>query len=126
MTVRRGRRQPTSPGEILRDEFLLPLGLTQKRFADHLGCDVKVVNRIVNGRTSVGVGMAMKLGAALRTTPEFWLNAQRAVDIYRASRDVVELPKPIPRASRSGGDAGSAGRRRRRAPGGAPHVAGRG
>ena len=99
MTIRRERRRPTSLGEILRYEFLLPLGMTQKQLADHLGCDVKVVNRIVNGRTSVGVGMALKLGAALRATPEFWLNAQRAVDIYRASRDVAELPKPIPRAS---------------------------
>ncbi len=76
MTIRRVRCQPTSPGEILREEFLLPLGMTQKRFADHLGCDVKVVNRIVNGRASVGAGMALKLGATLRTTPEFWLNAQ--------------------------------------------------
>jgi antitoxin HigA-1 len=47
------RRQPTSPGEILRREFLVPLAMTQKRLADHLGCDSKVVNRIVNGRTSV-------------------------------------------------------------------------
>ena len=71
---------------MLREEFLLPLGMTQKQLADHLGCDVKVVNRIVNGRTSVSAGMALKLGAAFRTTPEFWLNAQKAVDIYRASR----------------------------------------
>lgn len=70
-----------------------------EQLADHLGCDVKVVNRIVNGRTSVSAGMALKLGAALRTTPEFWLNAQKAVEIYRASRAGVELPKPILRAS---------------------------
>ena len=44
------------PGEILREEFLVPLGLTQKELADHLGCDVKVINRIVNGRTSVTAG----------------------------------------------------------------------
>ena len=99
MTIRRARRRPTSPGEILRKEFLLPLGMTQKQLADHLGCEVKVVNRIVNGRTSVSAGMALKLGAAFRTAPEFWLNAQKAVDIYRASRAGVELPKPILRAS---------------------------
>ena len=50
--------------------------MKEKRLADHLGCDVKVVNRIVNGRTSVSAGMALKPGAAFRTTPEFWLNAQ--------------------------------------------------
>ena len=64
MMIRRARRQPTSPGEILREEFLVPLGMTQKQLADHLGCDIKVVNRIVNGRTSVSAGMALKLGAA--------------------------------------------------------------
>ncbi len=93
------RRPPTSPGEILREEFLLPLGMTQKRLADHLGCDVKVVNRIVNGRTSVTAEMALKLGAALRTTPEFWLNAQKAVDLHRAARRLTELPKPLLEAS---------------------------
>ncbi len=89
MTVLRRRREPTSPGEMLREEFLRPLGITQKQLADRLGCDVKVVNRIVNGRTSVSARMALKLGEAFRTTPEFWLNAQQAVDIYRASRDRI-------------------------------------
>ncbi len=95
----RRRREPTSPGEILREEFLVPLGMTQRRLADHLGCDVKVVNRIVNGRTSVRAEMALKLGATFRTTPEFWLNAQKAVDLYRASNQTVALPKPLHRAS---------------------------
>ncbi len=92
-------RPPTSPGEILREEFLAPLGMTQKQLADHLGCDIKVINRIVNGRTSVTAEMALKLGAALRTTPEFWLNAQKAVDLYRATRRLAELPKPLLEAS---------------------------
>ena len=89
------RRAPTSPGEILREEFLLPLQMTQKQLADHLGCDVKVVNRIVNGRTSITAEMALKLGATFRTSPEFWLNAQKAVDLYRASREISELPEPL-------------------------------
>ena len=79
------KREPTSPGEILLEEFLKPLGLTQRRLADHLGCDVKVINRIVNGRTGVTPEMALKLGAAFQTSPEFWLNAQKAVDLYRAA-----------------------------------------
>ena len=95
----RRRREPTSPGEILREEFLVPLGMTQKRLADHLGCDVKVVNRIVNGRTSVSAEMALKLGATFRTTAEFWLNAQKAVDLYRASIQGLRLPRPVLRAS---------------------------
>ncbi|HVT61618.1 MAG TPA: HigA family addiction module antitoxin [Thermoanaerobaculia bacterium] len=88
-------RELTSPGDILREEFLIPLGMTQKKVADHLGCDVKVVNRLVNGRTALTAEMALRLGAAFNTTPEFWLNAQKAVDLYRAARRVEELPRPM-------------------------------
>ena len=93
------KREPTSPGEILREEFLAPLGMTQKELADHVGCDVKVINRIVNGRTSVSAEMALKLGATFRTTPEFWLNAQKAVDLFRAERSLSKLPSPVLKAS---------------------------
>ena len=92
------RREPTTPGEILREEFLLPLGMTQKLLADHLGCDVKVINRIINGRTSVTAEMALRLGATFRTSPEFWLNAQKAVDLHKAARHLSSLPKPVLRA----------------------------
>jgi addiction module HigA family antidote len=89
------RRKPTSPGEILSEEFLRPLRLTQKRLADHLGCDVKVINRIVNDRTSVTAEMAVKLGAALGTSPQFWLNAQQAVDLFRAAKRLRTKPRLI-------------------------------
>ena len=95
----RRNRPPTAPGEILREEFLVPLGMTQRELASHLGCDIKVINRIVNGRSRVTAEMALKLAAALGTTPEFWLNAQRAVDLDRASRKLPDLPTPIRRAS---------------------------
>jgi addiction module HigA family antidote len=93
------KREPTSPGEILREEFLVPLGMTQKELADHIGCDLKVINRIVNGRTSVAAEMALKLGATFRTSPEFWLNAQKAVDLFRAERRLSRLPSPVLKAS---------------------------
>jgi antitoxin HigA-1 len=99
MNGTRRQRKPTSPGEILKEEFLVPLGMTQKELADHLGCDVKVVNRLVNGRTSVTAEMALKLGATFRTTPEFWLNAQKAVDLHLAAKKLAKLPKPVLRAS---------------------------
>ena len=99
MDAMRRLRKLTSPGEILREEFLIPLGMTQKQLANHLGCDVKVVNRLVNGRTSVTAEMALKLGATFRTTPGFWLNAQKAMDLYVAARRLKELPKPLVRAS---------------------------
>jgi len=91
------KRKPTSPGEILKEEFLSPLGITQKQLADHIGYDVKVINRLINGRTGVTALLALKLAAALKTTPEFWLNAQKAVDIYEAAREIGRLPKPFGR-----------------------------
>lgn len=88
-------RKPTSPGEILREEFLTPMNLTQKALADHVKCDIKVINRIINERAAVTVEIALKLASAFQTSPEFWLNAQRAIDLYRASSSIKILPKPI-------------------------------
>jgi len=93
------KRQPTTPAEILREEFLLPLGMTQRELADHIGCDVKVINRLVNGRTSVSAEMALRLGATFRTSPEFWLNAQKALDLFRAETRLSDLPPPVLKAS---------------------------
>ncbi len=51
---------------------------------------------IVNGRSAVTADVALKLGAAFDTTAEFWLAAQRAVDLYEASKRISKLPKPLP------------------------------
>lgn len=91
----RKMRKPTSPGEILAEEFLKPMGLTQGALAKHIDCDVKVINRIVNERTAVTAEMALKLSAAFGTTPDFWLNAQKAVDLYKASQKLRKLPRPL-------------------------------
>jgi addiction module HigA family antidote len=96
--MERTRRQPTTPGEILHEEFLVPLGLTQKALAGHVACDIKVVNRIVNGRTSVTASMALRLAASFGTSPEFWLNAQEAVDLWKAARKIDKLPELIGKA----------------------------
>src|SRR3954466_6912583 len=95
MNMNKMMRAPTTPGEILKEEFLIPLCLKQGQLATHLDCDVKVINRIVNGRTSVTAEMALKLAAAFKTTPEFWLNAQKAVDLYNAAKKIKRLPKPL-------------------------------
>jgi len=88
-------RKPTSPGEILLEEFLKPMNLKQTALAKHIGCDWKVINRIVNQKSSVTAEMAVKLGSALNTSPEFWLNSQRAVDLYLATKKVKKLPRPL-------------------------------
>jgi len=77
MKTRRFTRKPTTPGEILKEEYLIPLGLTQKIVADHLGIDIKVINRLVNGKTSVSSELVLKLASAFDTSPEFWSNAQK-------------------------------------------------
>src|SRR5258708_5941186 len=93
------RRKPSTPGEILDEEFLKPMRMTQKQLADHLRCDVKVINRVVNGRSSVTAEMAIRLSAALGTTAEFWLSAQQAVDIYEAMKKVgKQKPRPLLKA----------------------------
>jgi len=77
------KRKPTSPGEILSEEFLKPLGISQRELAEHLDCDYKVINRIVNERASVSPEMAIKLAQAFDTTPDFWLNAQIALNLWQ-------------------------------------------
>lgn len=89
------KRAPTTPGEILDEEYLQPLGMTQKQIADHIGCDIKVINRLVNGKTGLTAEMALKLAAAFKTSPEFWMNAQKAVDLYEASKILKKLPTPL-------------------------------
>lgn len=89
------KRKPTSPGEILNEEFLKPLKMSQSELARHIDCDVKVINRIVNGRSSVTAIMALKLAATFKTSPEFWMNAQKEVDIYEAAKEIESLPSPI-------------------------------
>ena len=97
-TVRQSRthqRRPTTPGEILAEEFLTPMHMTQRELAEHIGHDIKVINRIVKGRAAVTAAMALKLAATFETTPEFWLNAQKAVDLYDARMQLGALPRPI-------------------------------
>jgi addiction module HigA family antidote len=84
-------RMPTSPGEMLLEEFIKPLGLTQGALAEKLGMSRVAVNEIVNGRRSVTPGTALRLARAFSTTPEFWLNGQLAVDLYKAQHDEAQL-----------------------------------
>lgn len=84
------------PGEILSEEFLKPAGITQTDFARHVGCDVKTINRLVNGHTSLDAKMARRLAAALGTTPEFWINLQKAVDLHEAQQADPDLPSVLP------------------------------
>jgi antitoxin HigA-1 len=87
------RRQPTLPGEILLQEFLIPLGISQSAFARHIGWTQPKVNEIVTGKRGITPETAMVLADAFNTTPQFWLNLQLAVDLWRAE----QKHKPVKR-----------------------------
>jgi addiction module HigA family antidote len=88
-------RVTTHPGEILKEEFLEPLGVTQVAFAKHLEIPVQRVNEIVRGKRGVTPETAWLFSQALGTTPQFWLNLQNAYDLtrHRPSREVEPLVK---------------------------------
>ena len=76
-------RIPTHPGEILLEEFLKPLDLTQVALADHLGVPVQRINELVRGKRGVTPETAWLLSQAFGTTPECWVNLQTAHDLAR-------------------------------------------
>ena len=90
-------RTPTHPGEILLEEFLIPLNVTQALLARHIGVSTQRVNELVRGKRGVTAQTAWLLSKALGTTPEFWMNLQAAYDLA-GTRPGREVP-PLPRAS---------------------------
>ena len=77
-------RKPSMPGEVLKEMYLEPLDVTITDFAERIGVSRKTVSALVNGRAPVTVDMALRLSMALNTTPDLWLNLQRAVDLWNA------------------------------------------
>jgi addiction module HigA family antidote len=78
----KSKRRPTHPGELLREETLPAIGLTQSELANRLGVSRRVVNDLVRERRSVTPDLAHRLARLFDTTPEFWLRLQEAVDIW--------------------------------------------
>ncbi len=77
-------RRPSHPGEVFLEDFLLPLGITQKEAAQRLRISYPRMNEIVNGKRAVTPDTALRLGRFTDTGPEFWLNLQQAVDLWDA------------------------------------------
>ncbi len=83
-------RPPTHPGEILRQEFLLPLELTQRELAAGIHVPYQRVNELINGKRGVTPGTALRLARFFGTTPGFWMNLQLRWDLYHAQRKEAE------------------------------------
>jgi len=79
--------RPTHPGEMLREDFLPDYTLTVTGFATALGVSRQTVNELLRERRSVSPEMALRLSRLFGNAPEFWLNAQRAVDLWEAERN---------------------------------------
>jgi addiction module HigA family antidote len=82
--VRRMRRPPTHPGQVLLEEFLLPLDLSQAEAARRMGVSTNRLNELVRGKRGVTAETALRLGELLGTSPEFWLNLQMTFDLWHA------------------------------------------
>lgn len=82
------KRRPTHPGEMLREDFLPDYDLTVSGLAEAIGVSRQSVNELLRERRAVSPEMALRLSRLFGNSPEFWLNAQRAVDLWEASKAI--------------------------------------
>jgi len=91
------KRQPTHPGKILREDFLLPMSLSQTELAQMLNTTFRTVNEILNEKRGISPEMAVRLARFFGTSEELWLNLQDQYDLYKVKeRKQTELGKIIP------------------------------
>ena len=114
-TLRRRRRRPlvarrlptqlppTPPGEMLLEEFLKPLGISQSAFAIRLGVSFPRLNEIIRGKRSVTPDTALRLAQVTGMSADFWLGLQQDWDLWHALRSqearAIEALEPLPTAS---------------------------
>ena len=77
-------RKPTHPGEMLREEFLVPLGISQRDLADALYVPYQRINELVNKKRGVTPSTALRLAKFFGVSADFWLNLQARCDLYQA------------------------------------------
>ncbi|AZO13825.1 MULTISPECIES: HigA family addiction module antitoxin [unclassified Mesorhizobium] len=97
-------RKPATVGEILTEEFMHPLGLTQAALAEAMGVPRKHVNELCNDRRNVTAATALILARVFGNSPDFWLNVQRRNDLWQVmnspdERARVDRAKPLPTAA---------------------------
>ncbi len=91
------KRQPTHPGKIIKEDYLIPLSIKIKDMAATLGISRKTLSKIVNEKGSVSPDMALRLSRAFDTTPDLWLNLQQKYDLWIAEHtsDTWRTVKPL-------------------------------
>ena len=102
-------RPPTHPGEMLLEEFLKPMGITQRQLAKTISVPYQRVNEIINARRGVTPSTALRLSKAFGVSADFWMNIQLRWDLYHAKQaelDVLKDIRPLPLVNRSEVDAG--------------------
>ena len=88
-------RPPPHPGEIVLEDFLKPLGISQRQLADAIHLPYRYVSEILHGRRSITAAVALRLAIYLRMSVEFWMNGQRAWDLYHALQSDEKILKAI-------------------------------
>ena len=91
------KKQPVSVGEMITEEFLEPLELTQGQLAKSMGVSRKTVNELCTNRLAITADTALMLATAFGNTAEFWLNLQQRNDIWKA----LNTPKRLARINRA-------------------------
>ncbi len=99
------KRKPAGIAEILIEEFMQPMGLTQAALAEAMGVPRKHVNELCNGRRAVTAATAVILARVFGNSPEFWLNVQRRSDLWEVmncpeQRERIKRAKPLHEAAR--------------------------
>jgi antitoxin HigA-1 len=92
------KRRPTHPGEMLREDFLPDYELTVSALAEAVGVSRQSINELLRERRAVSPEMALRLARLFGNSPEFWLNAQRAIDLWDAEQAIekdVRRIKPL-------------------------------
>lgn len=76
-------REPTHPGEMLLEEFLHPLSISQRELADAVNVPYQRINELINRKRGITPSTALRLARYFQTTPDFWLNLQQGYDLYK-------------------------------------------
>ena len=84
------------PGEMLLEEYLRPMGITQAAFGKHIGMDVASLSALINGKRNVTPTLAIKIGMALGMSPGFWNNLQAMHDLTK-TRELLRAKKKMPK-----------------------------